>query len=92
MKSNNTHALPLPPWSRQLISAAIAEAKGNYVFPSPKGDAAAPDAQHIDRHASSKALSRAQRPQTFMNALDEVDEADVRLDVILSLGDFVGLE
>lgn len=64
MKSNNTHTVPLPPWARRIIGAAIAEARGMWVFPSPVGDPTARDAQPMDRHACSKALSRAQRPQT----------------------------
>lgn len=64
MKSNNSHIVPLPPWARRIIGAAIAAAKGVWVFPSPIGDPTARDAQPMDRHACSKALSRAQRPQT----------------------------
>lgn len=64
MKSSNAHIVPLPPWARRLISDAMADAKGIWVFPSPVGDPEASDAQPIDRHACSKALSRAQRPRT----------------------------
>lgn len=62
MKSNNPHMVPLPPWSRRIISEAIAEAKGVYLFPSPRGDPTSKDAAPIERHALGTALRRAQRP------------------------------
>lgn len=62
MKSSNTHTVPLPPWARRIIADAMADARGVYLFASPKGDPRAKDAQPIERHALGTALRRAQRP------------------------------
>ncbi len=61
-KSDRPHVVPLPPWSRAILAAAIMRAKGHHVFPSPVRDPAAADAQGVDSHALATALRRAQRP------------------------------
>lgn len=61
-KSDRPHIVPLPPWSRDLISAAMAATKGPFVFPSGVGNPTADDAAPIDGHALATALRRAQRP------------------------------
>lgn len=61
-KSDRPHIVPLPPWSRDIIGAALAAAKGVYLFPSGVGDPQADDAVPIDSHALATALRRAQRP------------------------------
>ncbi|MFM9942145.1 MAG: tyrosine-type recombinase/integrase [Hyphomicrobiaceae bacterium] len=60
-KSDRPHIVPLPPWSRELIEAAITDAKGPVVFPSPVGDPTAADATSVAAHALATALRRAQR-------------------------------
>ncbi|MGD9803870.1 MAG: tyrosine-type recombinase/integrase [Hyphomicrobiaceae bacterium] len=61
-KSARPHIVPLPPWSREILAAALADAKGAFVFPSPVGDPKAADATHIEGHAMATALRRSQRP------------------------------
>jgi integrase len=61
-KSDRPHVVPLPPWSRELIGAALAAAKGTYLFPSPVGDTTAETATAIEAHALATALRRVQRP------------------------------
>lgn len=61
-KSSRPHVVPLPPWSRELIAAAIADAKGPFVFPSPVSAPEDDGIKPIDEHALYTALRRAQRP------------------------------
>lgn len=61
-KSDRVHIVPLPPWSRELIAAAMAAAKGPLVFPSRISGPTDEDAASIDAHALATALRRAQRP------------------------------
>ena len=61
-KSHRPHVVPLPPWSRDIISAAMADGKGTFVFPSPAKPRDGEDIAPIDGHAMATALRRAQRP------------------------------
>ncbi len=60
-KSGRPHVVPLPPWSREIITAALADAEGPFVFPSPVR-ATDNEATSIEGHAMATALRRAQRP------------------------------
>jgi len=61
-KSHRPHTVPLPPWSRAIITAAVADTKGPRLFPSPVGDPTASDATAIESHSVATALRRVQRP------------------------------
>lgn len=61
-KSQRPHIVPLPPWSREIIAAAMGDAEGAFIFPSPVGDPTATDTPPIAGHALATALRRAQRP------------------------------
>lgn len=75
-KSQRPHIVPLPPWSRELIAAALSDAPGAFLFPSPVGDPTAPDAVPVAGHALATALRRAQRPIDDKGALAKATPED----------------
>jgi integrase len=62
-KSDRPHVVPLPPWAREIIAAALSQSKSRYVFPSPVANSETGEPMSIEAHAMATALRRAQRPR-----------------------------